>query len=72
VRARPGNPYALANFQSADEIESGTYVVQPQDVPLFEIYQCNLNLTDLCMRELTAGDTNGAIGVRPTNSDNPH
>jgi hypothetical protein len=66
VRASPGNGIAIANFADTDAIESGTYVVQPQDLPMFQIFQCNTNMIELCMRELVAGETNGRIGLHPT------
>lgn len=66
LRAKPGNRYVLSDFASADQAESGNYIVQTQDLPLFEIYQCNLNMTALCMRELAAGERNGAVGVHPS------
>jgi hypothetical protein len=66
VRALPGNPIVLADAENASASSAGEYVVQPRDLPLFEIYQCDLNLTELCMRELTAGEKNGAVGVHPT------
>jgi hypothetical protein len=65
VRANPNNPFVLADVASVNEVESGTYIVRARDLPIFEIYQCNLNLTELCMRELTAGERNGAVGVHP-------
>ena len=66
VRASPGNGIVIANFPDTDAIESGTYVVQPQDLPMFQIFQCNTNMIELCMRELVAGETNGRIGLHPT------
>jgi hypothetical protein len=66
VRASPGNGIAITNFPDTDAIESGTYVVQPQDLPMFQIFQCNANMIELCMRELVAGETNGRIGLHPT------
>jgi hypothetical protein len=65
VRASPGNGIVIANFPDTDAIESGNYVVQPQDLPMFQIFQCNANLVELCMRELVAGETNGRIGLHP-------
>ncbi len=65
VRARPGNGIVVANFSDTDAIESGNYVVQPQDLPIFQIFQCNVNMVELCMRELAAGETNGRIGLHP-------
>jgi len=65
LRAKPGNQYVLSDFASADAAESGNYIVQRRDLPLFEIYQCNLDMTTLCMRELAEGERNGAVGVHP-------
>jgi hypothetical protein len=63
VRAEPGNRIVLADFDSADAAALGEYVVQPGDLPVFQIYQCSLNMTDLCMRELAAGEKNGSVGL---------
>lgn len=65
VRARPENPIVLADYAATDAIQSGNYIVQPRDLPVFEIYQCDLNMINLCMRELAAGDRNGSVGVHP-------
>jgi hypothetical protein len=65
VRARPENGIVAANFEDTDAIESGTYIVQPQDLPMFEIYQCQPDLIELCMRELVAGERNGRVGYHP-------
>jgi hypothetical protein len=65
IRALPGNRIVATNAISVDQIESGRYVVQPQDPPLFQIYQCDQTLTRLCMRDLVAGEKNGSIGVQP-------
>jgi hypothetical protein len=71
VRANPGNPYVTASVEASLAMERGEYVVQPQDLPMFQIYQCNLNMTELCMRELPAGDVNGRYGLHPTRSAAP-
>jgi len=63
VRATPGNPYVLG-VEDAALAQAGEYVVQAGDLPVFQIYQCNLNMTELCMRELPTGEANGSIGVR--------
>jgi len=65
VRARPDNGIVTANFDDTDAIESGTYVVQPQDLPMYEIYQCQPDMIGLCIRPLAAGEMNGRIGYRP-------
>jgi len=39
---------------------SGQYVVQDEDLPIKQIYQCDeKDLTALCIRDLAAGRTNG-------------
>jgi hypothetical protein len=65
VRANPGNPIVTSSSEMADAIQSGEYVVQPGDLPIFQIYQCNLNMTELCMRELAPGEKNGREGLHP-------
>jgi hypothetical protein len=67
VRAVPGNRIVSASSEIANSIQSGEYVVQPGDLPIFQIYQCNLNMTELCMRELTPGEKNGREGLHPVN-----
>jgi hypothetical protein len=62
VRAQPGNPYVVSDYDVSDAMQSGIYIVQPQDLPLYQIYQCDLNRTKLCMRDLTAGEANGRFG----------
>jgi hypothetical protein len=64
VRARPGNQIVIADFSPGDAIQTGQYIVRPQDLPLVQIYQCDLTLTRLCMRDLTAGERNGRVGVQ--------
>jgi hypothetical protein len=60
VRARAGNPFVLANFNDASATERGEYVVQPKDLPVFQIYECDGDRTaDLCMHLLVAGEKNG-------------
>jgi hypothetical protein len=71
VRAQPGNAIVFSDAQSADQAQAGVYFVRANDLPLFEIYQCNLNMTELCMRELAAGERNGAAGVQPAEAANP-
>jgi hypothetical protein len=65
VRANPGNRIVTTSSESADAIESGDYVVQPGDLPIFQIYQCNVDMTVLCMRELASGERNGGVGLQP-------
>jgi len=66
VRANPGNGMVFADARQVTEVRLGGYVVQPGDLPIFEVYQCNDNLTDLCMRQLAAGDKTGEKGPHPS------
>jgi hypothetical protein len=65
VRAMPENGIVTANFDDTDAIESGAYVVLPQDLPMSQIYQCRPDMIELCIRPLAAGEQNGRIGYRP-------
>jgi hypothetical protein len=65
VRAAPGNPYVLSSYTLAVSMEDGDYTVQPQDLPLYQIYQCSLTGTDLCITSLEAGQDNDEMGVHP-------
>jgi hypothetical protein len=65
VRANPGNRIVTTSSESADAIESGDYVVQPVDLPIFQIYQCDVDMSVLCMRELASGERNGSVGLQP-------
>jgi hypothetical protein len=60
VRAAPGNPYVLGNYDLAIETEQGTYVVQPADLPVWQVYQCGPNATNFCIESLHTGERNGA------------
>ncbi len=66
VRATPGNPYVLSSYDDAVDMENGEYTVQPEDLPVYQVYQCSLSGTDLCIRPLAAGEDNDRTGVHPT------
>lgn len=63
VRATPGNRYVLPDYETATDTEEGTYVVQPEDLPIYQVYQCTDSGTVLCMRPLEAGEENNRLGV---------
>lgn len=63
VRANPGNPYVLADYGDAVDTEEGTYQVQPEDLPVYQVYQCTDTGLDLCIRPLAAGEQNNRLGV---------
>lgn len=61
VRATPGNPVVLADYRLAIETERGAYIVQPRDLPLYQLYQCDQTGAHLCIRSLAAGEANGRL-----------
>lgn len=63
VRAQAGNPYVLANYDIAVEMEMGRYRVQPADLPVYQVYQCGQDGAALCIHPLKAGEQNDDWGV---------
>jgi hypothetical protein len=62
VRVQSENPFVMADQDAANAASQGReYIVKPQDLPLFEIYQCDRNLTQLCVRGLTAGENTADV-----------
>ena len=68
VRVREGSPVVASSADDAQDMASGQYEVQDQDLPIKQIYQCDeKDLTRLCIRDLAAGEVNGRIGdARPS------
>jgi hypothetical protein len=61
-----GSPLNTNDSDASQQMEAGEYVVQPGDLPMAQIYQCDENdLTQPCVRQLSAGETNGRIGYHP-------
>jgi hypothetical protein len=46
----------MVDTQTAWNAQTGKYVVQAIDLPLFDIYECDSSTNVLCVRELAAGD----------------
>lgn len=65
VRARPGNPYVLADYVLAVSTEEGTYVIQPRDLPVYQVSECGRGGTKLCIARLHAGEENNAVASAP-------
>ena len=66
VRVREGSPVVTSSADDAQDMASGEYQVQDEDLPIKEIYQCDeKDPTALCIRDLEAGGTNGRIGYKP-------
>jgi len=65
VRANPGNLHAMHSYDAAVNMEDGSYEVQPQDLPAYQVYQCSSDGKQLCIRPLAAGEMNDDLGVHP-------
>jgi len=67
IRVRPGSPLVTDSPAASSAMESGEYIVRSEDLPLTQIYQCDkTDWTRLCMRDLKAGEVNGAAIAQPT------
>ena len=63
VRASPGNGIVLASPAEVEAMEKGNYIVRPEDLPAYQVYQCTADFADLCIRKLEAGEKNDRLGV---------
>jgi hypothetical protein len=76
VRVQQGSPVVTTSVDDSEDMQSGTYDVQEEDLPLKQIYQCTASdLTRICIRDLAEDEKNGRLGYHPvTNpffSENP-
>ena len=76
VRVQQGSPVVTASVDDSEDMQSGTYDVQDEDLPLKQMYQCDArDLTRICLRDLSSDEQNGRLGYHPvTNpffSENP-
>jgi hypothetical protein len=67
VRVDPdGSPVVASTVDDSEALQFGNYFVQPEDLPLKQIYQCDSSdLSKLCIRDLVAGELNGRLGYQP-------
>ncbi len=64
VRVSAENPYVMTDSGDSASMEEGDYTVQAQDLPAYQIYQCNKeDWTKLCIRPLEEGEDNDRLGV---------
>jgi hypothetical protein len=63
VRVTPESRIVMPEFDPTSDMEDGTYEVQPEDLPAYQVYQCSVNGKDLCIRALEAGEMNDRLGV---------
>jgi hypothetical protein len=65
VRVLNENPFQMEDGESSSEMEDGTYVVQPEDLPAYQVFQCGPKWSDLCIRPLKAGQQNDQGAFHP-------
>ena len=66
VRVNEGSPVVTASPDDSEDMQFGSYDVQDEDLPLKQIYQCDsADWTKLCIRDLRAGEKNGAGAAHP-------
>jgi len=65
VRTTPHNLYAMFSFDDAVNMEDGSYELQPEDLPAYQVYQCSADQKQLCIRPLEAGEMNDDLGIHP-------
>jgi hypothetical protein len=46
-------------------MEDGSYEMQPEDLPAYQVYQCSADQKQLCIRPLEAGEMNDDLGIHP-------
>jgi hypothetical protein len=55
LRAAPEGRIATANSVDTNRMMLGAYIVKPEDLPLWQIFQCGRREVDLCLRSLQVG-----------------
>lgn len=66
IRVKQGSPVVTASQDDSEDMQSGTYDVQDEDLPLKQIYQCDArDLTLICIRDLSEDEKNGRLGYHP-------
>lgn len=58
VRALQGNLYVLTDFDSTADTEDGTYEVEDEDLPVYQVNRCDNSGDTLCIRPLAEGEMN--------------
>jgi hypothetical protein len=64
VRALQGNRIVMSKFEQTSAVELGHYIVQPEDLPAQQIYQCGPTWTTLCIHSLQAGEKTDTFNFR--------
>jgi hypothetical protein len=67
VRASGYNSYVLDDYDLAVDMEEGDYTVRDEDLPIWQVYQCDETCTRLCLHSLEEGEDNDRVGIHPDN-----
>jgi hypothetical protein len=63
VRVQEGSRVVTSSREDSEDMQSGTYNVRSEDLPLKQIYQCSASdLTRICIRDLAGDEKNGRLG----------
>lgn len=66
VRVQPGSRVVTPSVDDSEDMQSGTFDVEDEDLPLKQIYQCQAkDLTKICIRDLAEDEKNGRLGYHP-------
>ena len=66
LRVREGSPVVVFDSDDSGSMDSGDYEVQPEDLPLKQIDQCDpADPTILCIRDLSPYEINGRLSHCP-------
>jgi hypothetical protein len=69
VRAAPGNAYVMSDYEDAVSMEEGDYVLRPEELPAYQVFQCSPTGTQICIRSLQAGEENNRLGAYSDDED---
>jgi hypothetical protein len=59
IKAEPGNRIVTTDSHISSGLQSGSYLVRPEDLPLKEIYACGPSLEQMCVQDLQVGQYSG-------------
>ncbi|MGB9446115.1 MAG: hypothetical protein WBR26_14015, partial [Candidatus Acidiferrum sp.] len=66
VRVQQGSRVVAASVDDSEDMQSGQYDVEEEDLPLKQMYQCQASdLTKICIRDLAEDEKNGRLGYHP-------
>jgi hypothetical protein len=64
IHAKPGNPAVVANVADLGLMGEGGYAVKKNDLPMYLVFRCGPEPTDLCLRPLAEGQSSAMLAAR--------